>query len=99
MGKWFRKALKAYTICLFKAKGSFDTLHEFGFDNVTISGDTRLDRVAQIAEAASVLPKLEQFCAGNLVIVAGSTWPEDEAIFLNYINECAHKSQICCGSP
>jgi 3-deoxy-D-manno-octulosonic-acid transferase len=90
-GKWFRKALKAYTHLFVQNQSSFDTLHKFGFDNVTISGDTRLDRVAQIAEAASVLPKLEQFCAGNLVIVAGSTWPEDEEIFLNYVNECAHE--------
>ncbi|MCK9639670.1 MAG: 3-deoxy-D-manno-octulosonic acid transferase [Prolixibacteraceae bacterium] len=90
-GKWFRKALKAYTHLFVQNQSSFDTLHQFGFDNVTISGDTRLDRVAQIAEAASVLPKLEKFCAGNLVIVAGSTWPEDEAIFLNYVNACSHK--------
>jgi len=90
-GKWFRKALKAYTHLFVQNQSSFDTLHKFGFNNVTISGDTRLDRVAQIAEAASVLPKLEQFCAGSLVIVAGSTWPEDEEIFLNYVNECAHK--------
>jgi 3-deoxy-D-manno-octulosonic-acid transferase len=89
-GKWFRKVLKVYTHIFVQNQTSFETLHKFGFDNVSISGDTRLDRVAQIAQSASVLPKLEKFCDGRQVIVAGSTWPEDEAIFLNYINECSH---------
>lgn len=90
-GRWFRKVLKVYTHIFVQNQTSFETLHKFGFDNVSISGDTRLDRVAQIARAASVLPKLEKFCNGMQVIVAGSTWPEDEAIFLNYINDCTHQ--------
>jgi len=89
-GKWFRKAFKAYTHIFVQNQSSFDTLQKFGFGNVSISGDTRLDRVAQIARAASVLPKLEKFCAGSQVIVAGSTWLEDEELFLNYVNECTH---------
>ena len=90
-GKWFRKALKAYTHIFVQNQSSSDILHKFGFENVSISGDTRLDRVAQIARAASQLPKLEMFCAGNKVIVAGSTWLEDEELFIGYVNECAHK--------
>jgi 3-deoxy-D-manno-octulosonic-acid transferase len=90
-GKWFREVLKVYTHIFVQNHISFETLHKFGFDNVSISGDTRLDRVAQIAQTASVLPKIEKFCTEKQVIVAGSTWPEDEAIFLNYINECTHQ--------
>jgi 3-deoxy-D-manno-octulosonic-acid transferase len=90
-GKWFRKALKAYTHIFVQNQSSSDILKKFGFENVSISGDTRLDRVAQIARAASQLPKLEKFCAGSKVIVAGSTWLEDEALFINYLNECTHK--------
>lgn len=90
-GKWFRKALKAYTHIFVQNQSSAGILKKFGFENVSISGDTRLDRVAQIARAASRLPKLEQFCAGNKVIVAGSTWLEDEVLFVNYVNECTHK--------
>lgn len=90
-GRWFRKALKAYTHIFVQNQSSFDILKKFDFENVSISGDTRLDRVSQIAHASSELPKLEQFCDGRQVIVAGSTWPEDEAIFLNYVNECTHQ--------
>ena len=88
--KWFRKALGAYTHIFVQNQSSFDILQKFGFENVSISGDTRLDRVSQIARSAADLPKLEKFCAGNKVIVAGSTWPEDEAIFLRFVNECNH---------
>lgn len=89
-GKWFRKALQAYTHIFVQNQSSSDILKKFGFTNVSISGDTRLDRVAQIARASSQLPKVEQFCAGNRMVAAGSTWPEDEALFLNYVNECTH---------
>jgi 3-deoxy-D-manno-octulosonic-acid transferase len=46
--------------------------------------------VAQIALAAAELPKLEKFCMGEKIIAAGSTWPEDEALFLRFVNECKH---------
>ncbi len=89
-GKWFRKAFRVYNHIFVQNQSSFDILQRFGFENVTVSGDTRLDRVSQIARSASELPKLETFCDGKRVIVAGSTWPEDEALFLNYVNECTH---------
>lgn len=90
-GKWFRKVLKVYTHIFVQNQSSYDILQKFGFRNVSISGDTRLDRVAQIANASSELSKVEAFCEGSKVIVAGSTWPEDETLFLNYVNECSHK--------
>jgi 3-deoxy-D-manno-octulosonic-acid transferase len=90
-GKWFRKVLRVYTHIFVQNQSSFKILQKFGFDNLSISGDTRLDRVAQIARAASGLPKLEAFCMGQKVVVAGSTWPEDELLFLNYVNECKHE--------
>ena len=87
-GNWFRKALKTYNHIFVQDQNSCDILHKFGFYNVSISGDTRLDRVAQIARAASELPRLETFCAGKKILIAGSTWPEDETIFLRFFNEC-----------
>jgi 3-deoxy-D-manno-octulosonic-acid transferase len=89
-GKWFRKVLKVYNHIFVQNQSSYKTLQKFGFNNVSISGDTRLDRVAQIALAAARLPKLETFCMGQKVVVAGSTWPEDELLFLNYVNDCQH---------
>lgn len=45
---------------------------------VTLAGDTRFDRVATIANAFEPIPVIEKFTAGKKVLVAGSTWPDDE---------------------
>ncbi len=52
---------------------------------ITVAGDTRFDRVIQIAENFTPLATIEKFCAGKTVIVCGSTWQEDEAEWYHYI--------------
>jgi 3-deoxy-D-manno-octulosonic-acid transferase len=54
--------------------------------SVYVSGDTRFDRVIDIAEAFESLPLIEHFCADHTVIVAGSTWEEDEEELDHYAN-------------
>jgi len=51
---------------------------------VSLSGDTRFDRVTAIAEARKEIPAVAKLCAGKKVIVAGSTWKEDEEKWANY---------------
>ena len=46
--------------------------------SVFVNGDTRFDRVIDIAEAFEPLPLIAGFCGNYPVIVAGSTWEEDE---------------------
>jgi len=55
-------------------------------ENVSISGDTRFDRVIAIAENAEPLPSIASFCGQQPVIVAGSTWEEDEEELDHYAN-------------
>lgn len=50
----------------------------------TLSGDTRFDRVIDIAEQSDALPWIQDFCRGHKVIVAGSTWDDDEAEWIHY---------------
>jgi 3-deoxy-D-manno-octulosonic-acid transferase len=53
--------------------------------NITVTGDTRFDRVITIAEQWEKLAEpVEQFCEGHQVIVAGSTWEEDEEELIHY---------------
>lgn len=85
-GKWYREALTTYRHIFVQNRESADLLHSFGFMNVSVSGDTRLDRVAQIAGSAPVLPIMEKFCDQQKVIIAGSTWKEDEDLFIGYLN-------------
>jgi 3-deoxy-D-manno-octulosonic-acid transferase len=55
-------------------------------ENVSVSGDTRFDRVIEIAEGGESLPLVEAFCNGREVIVAGSTWEEDEEELDHFAN-------------
>jgi len=87
-GKWYLKAIATYEHIFVQNQESFDILHKFGFINVSVSGDTRLDRVGEIADAAPRLDKLEIFCGGQKAIIAGSTWKEDEDLFIPYLNKC-----------
>ncbi len=86
-GKWYLKAIGTYEHIFVQNQESFDILHKFGFINVSLSGDTRLDRVGEIADAAPRLDKLEIFCGGQKAIIAGSTWKEDEDLFIPYLNK------------
>ena len=86
-GKWYLKAIATYEHIFVQNQESFDILHKFGFINVSLSGDTRLDRVGEIADAAPRLDKLEIFCGSQKAIIAGSTWKEDEDLFIPYLNK------------
>ena len=52
---------------------------------VTVCGDTRYDRVIEIAKNFSHIPGIKDFCGDHPVIVAGSTWEEDEVELLHYV--------------
>jgi 3-deoxy-D-manno-octulosonic-acid transferase len=54
-------------------------------DKITVSGDTRFDRVITIAEKFEPISQIEQFCGSSRTIVAGSTWEDDEAAWVHYI--------------
>ncbi len=55
-------------------------------DNVDVVGDTRMDRVLEIQAAAKQLPLAEKFKQGGFVLVAGSSWPPDENLIIDYFN-------------
>ncbi len=54
-------------------------------ETVTVSGDTRFDRVLQIAQQFTDIDPVKVFCGNHPVIVAGSTWEEDEAELVHYV--------------
>jgi 3-deoxy-D-manno-octulosonic-acid transferase len=85
-GKWYLKALRSFTHFYVQNKESYNLLKGKGFNNVTIAGDTRIDRVGQVADSSPKLEKLESFCQGEKIVVAGSTWKTDEDIITGYIN-------------
>ena len=84
-GNWFRKQLTAVTHFFVQDVASEELLREHGFDNVTLCGDTRFDRVAAIAQQARPFPEVECFINGRKCIIAGSTWPPDERLLSAFI--------------
>jgi 3-deoxy-D-manno-octulosonic-acid transferase len=65
--------------------------------SVSVNGDTRFDRVIEIAQKGAPLPLIEAFCAGLPVIVAGSTWEEDEEEIDHFAN--THPEIRCIVAP
>ena len=53
---------------------------------MTVSGDTRFDRVVQILDQDNTLKFIEEFKDDKMTIVVGSSWPADEKLLVNYIN-------------
>jgi 3-deoxy-D-manno-octulosonic-acid transferase len=86
-GRQYGKVLKCFTHFYVQNEKSKELLGKIGLTNVTITGDTRFDRVLQIKEQAKQLPIIEQFTKGQKVFIAGSSWQPDEEIFIKYFSE------------
>ncbi len=88
--KWYgdiwRQMLNSFTYFFVQNETSKELLARVGIkENVSISGDTRFDRVIEIAEKFEPLPLIEKFCGNSKVMVAGSTWEEDEEELIHYV--------------
>lgn len=87
---FYRRMLNSFTHLFVQNQESVDLLASIGrTEEVSISGDTRFDRVLEIQAAAKILPIIEQFAQNNAgnVLVAGSSWPKDEEFIIPYFNE------------
>lgn len=84
---WFRKRIAGIEHFFVQDNDSKNLLESIGIEKVTVSGDTRFDRVKEIREANARLEFIEKFKGNSKLIVAGSTWPDDEEILVKFINE------------
>jgi 3-deoxy-D-manno-octulosonic-acid transferase len=86
-GYQYRYVLRCFTHFFVQNEVSRELLATLGITNVTITGDTRFDRVLQIRDQLKSLPIIEAFKHDNKVFVAGSSWSPDEDLFIKYFNE------------
>ncbi|WKL47409.1 glycosyltransferase N-terminal domain-containing protein [Flavobacterium pectinovorum] len=86
-GGFYRKALKAFTYFFVQNESSKQKIEAIGFNNVIVSGDTRFDRVNAILERDNSLGYIEKFKNNQTTIVIGSSWPKDESLIAEYINQ------------
>ena len=87
-GRWYRKFLQYFTHFFVQDEQSMQLLQNIGLTNVTISGDTRFDRVYEISQRSRDYPGVALFKNGKKILIAGSTWERDEEILVQYINNC-----------
>ena len=93
-GAFMRKALTNFSHFFVQNETSYDLLNSKGFNNVTIAGDTRFDRVNEILDRDNSLDFMNRFKQNKFCFVAGSTWPEDEKLIIDYINQNTHPIQF-----
>lgn len=86
-GLW-RTMLSSFSQFFVQEEHSKKLLEQAGIkDGVTVAGDTRFDRVVEIAEKQESLPLIEHFIQHHPVLVAGSTWEEDEEELVHYVKK------------
>lgn len=90
-GGFYRTALNTFTYFFVQNERSKNLLLKLGKTNVAISGDTRFDRVAAIMGKNNALDFIATFKNNTLTIVAGSSWPKDENLLVDYINNTSAK--------
>lgn len=84
---YFRKIISSIQQFFVQDGDSKGLLNAIGIDQVTISGDTRFDRVKEIEFSQPKLDFMEKFVASNYrLIIAGSTWSDDEEILIKFCN-------------
>ncbi|MDE6271676.1 MAG: 3-deoxy-D-manno-octulosonic acid transferase [Muribaculaceae bacterium] len=100
-GSVYRKALEAFTHLYIQDEGSRNLLEGIGIRNTTVAGDTRFDRVTDIMRTVKPNPTLDRFCGTseqrfskdwakserNLIFMVGSSWSEDEDIYLDWLRK------------
>ncbi|MCB0460530.1 MAG: 3-deoxy-D-manno-octulosonic acid transferase [Flavobacteriaceae bacterium] len=92
-GKWIVSSLQSFDHFFVQNDTSKELLRRLGFTNVTISGDTRFDRVYQVTNQKIDLEKIARFKGDTTVLVAGSTWPKDEELLVKFINDLPSRKQ------
>lgn len=85
-GTFYRGMLACFDHILVQNQESVNLLESIGITAVTRAGDTRFDRVAQVAAARKDIPLAGVFKAGMPVLVIGSAWPEDMNVLIPFLN-------------
>ncbi|HLC82766.1 MAG TPA: glycosyltransferase N-terminal domain-containing protein [Bacteroidia bacterium] len=82
-GAWFRKQLSSFTHFFLQDEKSMELLNSIGYTNTTLCGDTRFDRVFEVAKNAKQIDLVKLFVGDFKIMIVGSSWSEDEKIIAN----------------
>jgi len=76
--------LRCFSVIFVQNEASRERLSGVGIHRVVVAGDTRMDRVVEIARKGAPLPAVSAFCGSDKVLVAGSTWAKDVELLLRW---------------
>lgn len=93
-GSYFRKTLLAFEWFFVQNKSSLELLKKIGIVNVSITGDSRYDRVIENKKLAVSSDILASFSKNSDVLVIGSSWPEDEKLIFAFLHKSSQKALI-----
>ncbi|WP_134091440.1 3-deoxy-D-manno-octulosonic acid transferase [Olivibacter sp. XZL3] len=82
-GRFFRSTLRYVTFYFAQNQETVSLLHRIGLENVSLTGDTRFDRVAHLSRHKRTIDVVSRFVGGHKVLVAGSTWLPDEELIMS----------------
>ena len=87
-GSFHRNMLRNFSHLFLQDEASCLLLRQAGFaEAVSVAGDTRFDRVRALAHEWQPLEQVARFCGNGFILVAGSTWPEDERLLASHLND------------
>jgi len=93
-GRWLKKLLFTFDHIFTQDTASKTLLNSIGYSAVTVSGDTRFDRVGNQLKMDNTLDFIAEFKDHKTCVVAGSTWPEDETLLIDYINSSKEETKF-----
>jgi len=86
-GGFYRRLLGLVTHFFVQNEQSVSLLKKINLQNVSLSGDTRFDRVAENSKTPKHLSLVEKFCGDFPIFIAGSTWPQDEQLLAELLQQ------------
>jgi 3-deoxy-D-manno-octulosonic-acid transferase len=86
-GAWYLDVLRKFNWISVQDQDSNRILGEFGIKNVSITGDTRIDRVIERSKQTIHIQGISEFLGNNQAIVAGSSWPQEEDLLLRFLKD------------
>jgi len=86
-GNYMKSALFGFNHIFTQDENSKVLLESIHYNSVSVSGDTRFDRVSNQLKVDNKVSFIEDFKANNLCVVFGSTWQDDDKLYIDFINK------------
>ena len=93
-GGFMRRTLNSFSHFFVQDQLSKNLLEQLKISQVSVSGDTRFDRVSDQLSVNNELDFMALFKQDLFCLICGSTWPKDESILINYINNFSNNTKF-----